>query len=251
MLLLLGSVEMAVATKKMVGIFHAGNRLRAKNANDVHEHVMKAIVNQRLLPGTKLSEDTLSECFGLGRRMIDAALARLEWEGLVTRQRNRGAYVAIPTAAEAHEIFQARQAIEARVVEAIAKTPSEAAIKVLDDNIRKARACQEGSSLREAVILSGKFHVLVAEHAGNRYLAQQVRLLVARTSLVSELFGNPGGLKCWHDEHEEICECIRKQKPKMAATLMTKHLHAIESGLKLDRKARLSFDIRDVFRAHS
>ncbi len=239
---------MAVAAKKMVGIFHAGNRLKAKTSDDVHEHVMKAIVNQRLLPGTKLSEETLAECFGLGRRMIDAALARLEWEGLVTRHRNRGAFVSMPTAAEAQEIFQARQAVEAGVVEAMAKSNPETSLKVLDGNIKKSRAYQESGALREAIILSGNFHVLLAEQAGNRYLAQQVRLLVARTSLVSELFGNPGGLKCWHGEHEEICECIRKQKPKMAAALMSKHLHAIEADLKLDRQARLSFDIRDVFR---
>ncbi|MBP2551628.1 DNA-binding GntR family transcriptional regulator [Neorhizobium galegae] len=58
--------------------------------------------------------------------------------------------------------------------------------------------------MREAIHLSGGFYVLMAEVSGNRILAEQVRLLVARTSLIVNLFDNQIGLAGWHDHHDDL-----------------------------------------------
>jgi len=73
--------------------------------------------------------------------------------------------------------------------------------------------------LREAIQLSGGFHFLVADLSGNPILAAAVRLLVARRSLVIAVFDNRGGLACWHDDHADFVELVRRRRHRAAAAL--------------------------------
>ena len=113
---------------------------RSKTADDVYAHLFGAIVDQRLLPGPKLTEMALMEAFNVSRRLIGVALQRLTWEGLVVTFPNRGAYVAAPDAAEVREIFAARIAIEAGTTEAVAKAGDPQALAKLADNLAASRS---------------------------------------------------------------------------------------------------------------
>ncbi|MCF5602574.1 GntR family transcriptional regulator, partial [Pseudomonas syringae] len=66
----------------------------------VYEHIFDAILEQRLAPGTRLSEEALGEIFGVSRTIIRRALSRLGHEGVVLLRPNRGAVVASPSVEE-------------------------------------------------------------------------------------------------------------------------------------------------------
>ena len=102
-------------------------------------------------------------------------------------------------------------------------------------------------NLRGAIRLSGGFHVLLARLSGNRILASQVELLVARTSLVVALFENPGGMACWHDDHLKLVDLIRARQTHDAIILLQQHLEDLLNGLDLTRQAPTGFDLRSVF----
>jgi DNA-binding GntR family transcriptional regulator len=229
-----------------VGVVHAGNRPPAATAEDVHAHLLRAISDQRLPPGTRLTEIALVEAFNLGRRAMAEALHRLSWEGLVTLHPNRGAAVAAPTAEEARAIFAAREAIEAGTTEAVARRGDPAVCDALAANLEAEHRARHAGRMREALILSGGFHVLMAELSGNPILAAQVRVLVARTSLVVALFENRGALACWHDDHQDLLRLIRARRHRAAASLMRRHLADIAASLALDRASPRDFDIRRV-----
>ena len=57
----------------------------------------RAILEQRLTPGTRLPEDAIGEAFGASRTIAREALGRLATEGLVELIPNRGAFVANPS----------------------------------------------------------------------------------------------------------------------------------------------------------
>lgn len=63
--------------KRLVGVMNDRNRPKVDDADEAYEHLFAAIVDQRLPPGTKLTELALMEAFGVGRRTIGAALQRL------------------------------------------------------------------------------------------------------------------------------------------------------------------------------
>src|SRR2546428_6109315 len=88
----------------------------------VFNAVLNAILDHRLAPGTKLVERDLSELLGASRGAVRAALARLGHSLLVELRPNRGAVIANPTAAETHDVFEARRVIESAVVQQPARS---------------------------------------------------------------------------------------------------------------------------------
>lgn len=233
--------------KKLVGVMNDRNRPNVEDAGAAYEHLFSAIVDQRLLPGTKLTEIALVEAFGIGRRAVAIALQRLTWEKLVVFFPKRGAYVAAPDAAEAREVFAARMAIEASTTEAVAKAADPKAIARLHANIDQEKKLRAQGHVREAIHLSGGFHVLMAELSGNSILAEQVRLLVGRTSLIVNLFDNQIGMSGWHDHHDELIRHCAKGNAEKAVALMRLHIAELQDALALDRRRPVAFDMVGVF----
>jgi DNA-binding GntR family transcriptional regulator len=166
---------------------------------------------------------------------------------MVRQVPNRGAFVASPDAKEARAIFAARKTIEAGIVELAAARASGADFKVLARNIAEEDAHRRAGRMREAIRLSGQFHLLLSDIADNAILADQVRQLVARTSLVTSLYENASEMGCWHDDHNKIIEHLRAHQPKRAVDLMRRHLDDLEESLDLDRKIGNKTNLRAIF----
>jgi DNA-binding GntR family transcriptional regulator len=229
---------------RLVGVVTPATRPKAEDAEGVHAHLFQAIVDQRLPPGAKLTEQSLVETFDIGRRAIGDALRRLVWERLAVAPPNRGVFVAAPDAEEARAIFAARRAIEAGTTEAVARRGDPKQADALAANLAEEARLRKAGRVREAIGLSGGFHTLVARLSGNPILEEQVRLLVARTSLVVALYEDRTGLACWHDDHAELVALIRSRRHRAAASLMQRHLSELEHGLRLDRPPTEGLDIR-------
>ena len=82
----------------------------------VYQAIRRAIIEQALVPGTKLPEDPLGQQFQVSRTLVRAALARLASEGLVDVGQKRSAAVAHPSLEEARAIFEVRRCLENEVV---------------------------------------------------------------------------------------------------------------------------------------
>ena len=83
---------------------------------DIYERIYEAVVEHRLLPGTKLSEERVAELFSVSRTQVRGVLQRLAVEQLVTLIPNRGAFVTTPSADEAHDVLEVRRTLEPAVV---------------------------------------------------------------------------------------------------------------------------------------
>lgn len=217
------------------------------SVENVYRSVMDAIIDQRLLPGTRLNELAMCEAFKISRREMERVFARLAFENMVRMVPNRGAFVASPDAKEARAIFAARKTIEAGIVELAAARASGADFKVLVKNIAEEEAHRRAGRMREAIKLSGQFHLLLSEIADNAILADQVRQLVARTSLVTSLYENATEMGCWHDDHHKLIEHLRAHQPKKAVDLMRRHLDDLEESLDLNRKISSKTNLRAIF----
>jgi DNA-binding GntR family transcriptional regulator len=217
------------------------------SVEDVYRSVIDAIVDQRLLPGVRLNELAMCEAFKISRREMERVFARLAFESMVRLVPNRGAFVASPDAKEARAIFAARKTIEAGIVELAAARASGADFKVLAKNIAEEDVQRRAGRMREAIKLSGQFHLLLSEIADNPILADQVRQLVARTSLVTSLYENASEMGCWHDDHHKLIEHLRGHQPKRAIELMRTHIDNLEESLHLDRKISNKTNLRAIF----
>ena len=185
---------------------------------------MDSIVDQRLPPATKLNELLLCEIFNVGRRQIGQVLVRLKYDMLVELHPNRGAFVASPGVAEARAIFEASRAIEIEVVRLLSAKVTREQLAALKRNVDQESTARRAGRTREAVRLSGEFHTLLGDFCGNPILAQMVRQLVARTSLVVSLYENQNTMSCWHDDHGLFVKHLEARASAPAVALMRKHL---------------------------
>ena len=206
---------------------------------DIHARIYNAIVEHRLLPGTKLTEERLAELFAVSRTQVRGVLQRLAVEQVVTLVPNRGAFVATPTAAEAHDVLDVRRTLEpgvvARLIERIGAGEARDAVKQLRALVKREQQAHASGNRRDAVRLSGEFHVLLAKLSGSSIYLRMMRELTPLTCLAILSFEAPTAAACPNDEHARLIDAIEAGQVKVAAGLMTEHLHHIERALDLDR----------------
>lgn len=215
---------------------------------EIVDRIFEAIIDQRLPPGTKLSEAALCEAFNVGRMRIRQSLLLLASRQVVNLFPNRGAFVASPTAEQAREVFEARLMIEPTVARLAAERATEEDLKNLEEHLHLEHAAHHGNKRRDAIRLSGQFHVLLAEIAGNAVALRMVKELVTRTSLIIGIFGSPGVSNCRDEDHDDIFEAFRTRNLEAATQLMSDHLRHIQEHLELNGPAEGSSDLVAIFR---
>ncbi|MGH6899335.1 MAG: GntR family transcriptional regulator, partial [Geminicoccaceae bacterium] len=218
-------------------------------ADSIHAKIYGAIVEQLLPPGTKLGEESLCAIFGVSRTLIRRVLQRLASEHVVESWPHRGAFVARPSVEEAREVFEARRALEAHVIERLAHGLSAADAERLRRHVTAERQAHAAGHRRRLIRRSGEFHLLLAELAGNRAIARFLRELVSRTSLIIAVYEAPGETCCSVDEHAEVIEALASRRAEVADQTMRVHLLGIEQRLRLDRLPERAVDLHDVLAA--
>lgn len=215
---------------------------------DIVERIFEAVIEQRLPPGTKLSESALCQAFGVGRMRIRRSLLLLASREVVELQSNRGAFVARPTPEQAREVFEARLTIEPQVARLAVERATDADIDALAKHLTLENEAHDSGNRRDAIRLSGQFHILLAQVADNRVMLRMIKELVTRTSLIIGIFGAPGMSNCRDDDHADLLGSVRNRHGDEAAALMSAHLRHIEANIDLSSRPEQGIDLIGIFR---
>ncbi len=147
-------------------------------------------------PETRLVEQRLCEIFGLGRTRLRQVLQRLAHERVVTLMPNRGAMVAKALGARRARGVRRQAGHRSGRRADFLDHATKADIKRLRDHVEREHAAWKVADRRAALKLSGEFHLLVAEIAGNRILLDLLRDLVSRSSLIIAVYQTPSAPSC-------------------------------------------------------
>jgi DNA-binding GntR family transcriptional regulator len=218
----------------------------AISEEEIVDRVFEAVVEQRLPPGTKLSEAALCEAFGVGRMRVRRSLLLLASREVVVLQANRGAFVASPTAEQAREVFEARLMVEPSLARLAAVRATAADIDMLRKHLDLEEEAHARNQRREAIRLSGQFHILVAQVASNSVALRMVKEMVARSSLIIGIYGSPGAPNCRDQDHDDILAAIHDRDCEGAARGMEEHLEHIQSHLRLDHASQTAIDVSSI-----
>ena len=200
---------------------------------DGYEDLRAAIVSGELLPGERLLEEDLSVRLGLGRAAVRMALVRLEHDGLVERERHRGARVRRVSDVEAVEILEARAALEGLAARHAALSADETAINDLRRIVVEMRRLREAGDLLALSNLNARLHARILDMSGHetakrlsRTLSSQVVRFQYRTVLL------PGRPNHSFAEHSAIVEAIAAHDPDAAEEAMRHHLLRVADALR-------------------
>jgi DNA-binding GntR family transcriptional regulator len=201
---------------------------------DVTSALREAIISGQFMPNERLIELELAARFKSNRVQIRAGLSKLESEGLVISEPNRGARVRSVTVEEALEITEARAAMEVLVA-------AKAAERATDDDIARLRSVLD--RMRDAIAngdllgysdLNGELHSEIRHIAAHATAIRILSLLnsqVVRFQFRAILI--PGRAAKSFAEHELIVHAICEHDPERARAAMASHLFQVVDALRL------------------
>lgn len=203
---------------------------------DICLNLHTAILEHRLEPGMKLSEDEVGEIYGVSRTVVRSALQALAHSGLVSIEKNRGAFVARPTVREAQEVFEARTLIEPRIARLAAAAMGADDLKMLGAHLDAEHAALASGDKGKALSLSGAFHIAIAEIADQRVLSRMVRSLISRSSLIIALYWHRADTTCESHAHHALMKAFTEKDGPAAEEIQKSHIVDLHSGLDLREK---------------
>jgi DNA-binding GntR family transcriptional regulator len=198
------------------------------------ESITTAIVERRLMPGTKLAEQKIADIFQVSRTLVRQALNRLSRDKLVTLEPARGARVAEPSVEEARQVFEVRQMLEAALVRRLAQRITREQVAELRDHLAAERASVQRVDVPGRTRLLADFHTVLARMLGNDTLAEMLAELVSRCSLIALMYQSSDSAEHSYEEHVAIVDALAKHDARAATRLMEEHLRHVERNLQLD-----------------
>jgi DNA-binding GntR family transcriptional regulator len=216
--------------------------VRAVSAPDQHadaEDVLDRICNTlataisggALKPGTKILDDVIADHFGVSRTVVRGAIDILRRDHLLERKRNRGAFVAVPSVAEAEQLFEARHALERGILALVVERASDDGLDHLETLNEEEAQLPENSGNGARPGHAPQFHVELAKLGENDLLTEVLVKLLARVALVNAVYEVEPRDNC--GDHRNIIAALRRRDLAAAQKQMDGHLTDLEGRVRL------------------
>lgn len=202
-------------------------------ADDAYERLRTEIVSGRLQPNERLVEADIVSSLGVSRTAVRAALVRLEHDGLVEHERNRGAKVRLVGESEAIEILETRAALEGLIARKAAANVTEDDVALLREILASMRTLLAGGDLLAASDRNVDLHGAIMRIARHRTAERLVSML--NSQLVRFQYRTilqPGRSERTLREHEAIVEAMARGDGAAAETAMRAHLAEVAEALR-------------------
>ena len=198
----------------------------------VFEIVREQIVTGRLATDAPIRQDALANELGVSKIPLREALARLEQDGLLTSQANRGYVVRPMSTAELDEIYDLRLKLEpdaAAYASRFATEDDQAQAREAFERLDRAAA----SELGQVAIRNREFHTALVR-PGRRELTTQ---LVERLAVFAERYVvahlQPAGRDARaHHEHHELLDAWLARDTRKVKTMLAQHIGATADDLR-------------------
>jgi DNA-binding GntR family transcriptional regulator len=191
----------------------------------VEDALRQMIVSGLLKQGERIKERELVDRFGISRPMIREALRRIEAEGLITLEPNRGPSVARITFEQAEEIYEVRASLEAQACIGFALRASSRHVARLREVLAALTDATARADVAGVLSASDDFYDVILDGSGNQILREMLRQLqnrivfLRRTSL-----SEPDRMPETLDELTRIVEALVARDEQAAAKASMHHV---------------------------
>jgi DNA-binding GntR family transcriptional regulator len=184
------------------------------------------IIAGRIGPGDVLHEVTLAQRFAVSKSPVRDALSVLRAAGYVQAIPHRGYVVTNVSVRDVNEVFHLRALLEADGAALAALHATPAQVAELDAILAEAMSGPKGAKPSVYVNLNKRFHLTIADAAGNHLLLRLIDELLEQSARVVALSANK---RTSPDptialEAAEIIAAIRSKDAAAARTAMAQHI---------------------------
>ncbi len=198
--------------------------------DSVYNSIEQAILEHRLVPGTRLQELKLSKIYNVKRGLVRKVLSRLSHAKLVNQQANQGAQVASPSLKEAQDLFATRVILEKAVVQQLCQHCDDDQINYLRKYVKDEYETYHQGHLEKAKKMSANFHLELAKISNNTLLISYLNDIINQTPLIMLSHSNSHS-NCLNDDHKHIVEAIAEHDEATAIQLLIEHINQISNSM--------------------
>jgi DNA-binding GntR family transcriptional regulator len=198
-----------------------------------YQRLKRDIMEGVYTPRQRLIETEIAPLLGVSRATLRAALIRLQHEGFVEIQPNRGAQVRAFSVEEATRILQVREALEGLAAGLAAEKATAVQLAALHDIVVEMENTLAADDLLGHLPLVGRFHEHIVEMAGNEFIDQFLSML--RAPLIRHQFRVilvPGRKDESLTEHREILTYLEQHDATGAEQAMRRHIGELRHSLQ-------------------
>lgn len=192
----------------------------------IYRHIQSQIDSKTVFPGYRIIEEDLAKELKLSRTSIRAALAKLQYDGLVEIIPKRGTYVAKPTRQDILNVYTTRLHLEIGVLEQAMPKICGEAIARMEENLEAQKELKKHFTITEYAHLNRAFHWEVVKAAHNPFFSKYLNELYNRVKVYLVFFDtstdNSGSLQ----SHSALLQAL-KEKNLEAGIEAVKHDYAL------------------------
>ncbi len=192
----------------------------AKQVSDV---LRQWILSGQLDAGEHIRQEAIAEELGVSRVPVREALLTLETEGLITRQKYKGAFVAQFSPEEVREVYLLRTLLECHLFEHALPNISESDLRLAEDIIDQS---MRSESPEDWMRLNMDFHMALYEPSRLTLTLQTLKSLLLRTEryFLLQHAISPSIQQTSSSEHREIIRVIRSGDRDTALKTLRGHI---------------------------
>lgn len=192
---------------------------------EVFYTIREAILKGNLKPGTRLKEIALANEMGVSRTPVRDAIRKLELEGLVVIEPNRGACVSEIARQELNDVLELRRGLEELAIQKACERITPEELENLEAAAEEFSSLVSGRDLKDLAEADVHFHDVIYRASHNRRLVQILNNLREQMyRFRMEYLKDESSRKLLDQEHHEILEAVRKGDAEAAHTCICQHI---------------------------
>ncbi len=210
---------------------------------DPYLRLVNAITSGEFAPDQRLVEADLVALTRVSRAAVRTALLRLEQEGLVVREPNRGARVRRVSLDEAFEIVEARAALESLAARHAARRCTDEDIAAFRAILAEMTRCHAEGDLLAYSEGNARLHARIL--AASRHGTAQRLVAGLKAQVVRYQFRSiyvPGRADVSMIEHHRLVDALASRDEDAAADAMREHLEHVADALRRTAAAQAQLD---------
>jgi DNA-binding GntR family transcriptional regulator len=223
----------------------------ASLSDKAYQHIKRMLLVNQLVAGQKIRYRDIAKKLSVSQTPVILALTRLENEGLVRSEANKGFRVPELDLEEARELYQLRALLETWLVKDIAKNITDDQLEKLEVLAVEHRSIRGEIYSRERLWADARFHLALASFSEHRIGYKMLREMFDRLYLryrperLSTVRMNET-----QKEHKDLLEALKKRDSRKAASIIEDHINRGQvrmlAGIKEEMEMRDTLDPWDI-----
>jgi DNA-binding GntR family transcriptional regulator len=196
----------------------------------VYASIKEKVLNLSVDPTQPLNEKLLIQETGGTAKLVQEALKRLATDRIVVQERDRWYVAREATSSIMREIFEVRTTLEAMCARLAAERVSEDTIERMEQLLEDFERVLKQGDNKALLAVDQKFHKLLYEASGNRFLARaldEMYVLIYRLSFFA--LDRMGSVRGNVEEHREILQALKAGDARAAERTIQHHITRFQS----------------------